>query len=1080
MAGRIRVTQSRITADTWGAIERYSGELKTATKTQKEEDETGGAHETAEAARRRHHALEEVLNHISAMQRYLEQDFFARAEKKGVLPLHMRKQEQEHTKTMIFMILIALTNTIGDIMFMLTSLKGEEHELYIAAVTALSLCLLVRLGGLIFQSWTTTVKKGMWCWAAWYSALALVEPTEGCRMLKKVLDEHDQAMQRWAWVPGKGHVRVNMDAVASFAKLDLKSTKTEIWSIGISTVVQDVPGIAIQVLYALADPQGLSADFYFTAGGTVLHCLLTLWELRTSWSMMSDLKQDQQRVQTFEKYAEDDTEKKVNLADDTDVKKYAENCKDGARQMVMRGCHKLSGESLHVIAEKCQFLELLDLSFCRNVQDRGGWLALIDNCPHLTSIALQGCTAVDDEWILPLADKCEMLKSVNLKKCKKITSASIEALSAGLAELNTLVVGYCPLLEDKAFSDVKNLESLAIDGCPRLTDAAIRRLLKACGRKLESVYLDNLTAITADTVEQMAHACPHLQVVGLKACTNITDATVRTLASNCDQLAVLGVSECNKLTDASVTTMRDEMMNLQVIYAESPTKITDECIDEMLRNRNGRQKRSSPTSAKNIRKCIGPDRVGGYMTLGYKCDDYIQDSVIDPEAGASVQAERKWITGEINAEVRRLIDLFGNEELPHPEHKVSFKAKDKANADDADVLIGFRVDVPSTGAGTEQTLNYGLFGNYCFVEQFKNGQLAGGALQRHGLITDPAADWTDDERRHVMRTDATRLEFMRGEKYAVWPPFVHETPKDEKKSAAKGKDVHKMQPVTAVQLQQRRGSQMQEARRSAISFTLAHASTPTEARKADSKVAKHLTQFIRGVEARKLEESKSSRRGGGCDTQLRLMVSGVTEAKCPGVQDRVESIFKRTFSELLAFDTTLTSLGKISNAAAVQTKDDASRPPQKGFIAPAGQRRQRRLRAAASIAVAVAVIIGVVVAVAMPSDKAAGGGGSVGASAQAASDAVAQRGGDVLSLKFTSGLGGVNVTQFSEPAAQSAYCPFGSAPEAAEKTTGEEWFEPSPDKVCPMGGVTFDNGNSWSVGNVCKVPEEKGDDDDDD
>ena len=97
---------------------------------------------------------------------------------------------------------------------------------------------------------------------------------------------------------------------------------------------------------------------------------------------------------------------------------------------------------------------------------------------------------------------------------------------------------------------------------------------------------------------------------------------------------------------------------------------------------------------------------GGFAPLGFKCDDYIQESDIDPDAAASIAKEREWIKVPINESVRALVKKFGVMELPNTEHKVKFGAKDRANVDACSALVAFRAPVPSSGAGTEQTVNY--------------------------------------------------------------------------------------------------------------------------------------------------------------------------------------------------------------------------------------------------------------------------------------------------------------------------------------------------------------------------------------
>ena len=88
------------------------------------------------------------------------------------------------------------------------------------------------------------------------------------------------------------------------------------------------------------------------------------------------------------------------------------------------------------------------------------------------------------------------------------------------------------------------------------------------------------------------------------------------------------------------------------------------------------------------------------------------------EQKESVRKEREWVDDPMCEDVRGYIERFGMREMPSSAHKVSFKDKDLGNVYDADILIAFRADVPNSGAGTEQTLNYALFGEYVFVEQF--------------------------------------------------------------------------------------------------------------------------------------------------------------------------------------------------------------------------------------------------------------------------------------------------------------------------------------------------------------------------
>ena len=204
----------------------------------------------------------------------------------------------------------------------------------------------------------------------------------------------------------------------------------------------------------------------------------------------------------------------------------------------------------------------------------------------------------------------------------------------------------------------------------------------------------------------------------------------------------------------------------------------------------------------HLPEAAGRLTTGGYAPLGFKCDDYIQKSEIDlsPEAAASIESEKKWLRGPINQSVCELIRKFGIQELPDPLHRVKFKAKDLANVDLCDVLVGFRSSAPNSGAGTEQTANYAAFGEYTFVEQFKHGETTGGALQRQALLV--AAGWPSEYVKQVSnsKADGSVVEFVKGQIYQVLECFTHVTPLDAQKTAEEGKDVYQSKALTQDEL----------------------------------------------------------------------------------------------------------------------------------------------------------------------------------------------------------------------------------------------------------------------------------------
>ena len=127
----------------------------------------------------------------------------------------------------------------------------------------------------------------------------------------------------------------------------------------------------------------------------------------------------------------------------------------------------------------------------------------------------------------------------------------------------------------------------------------------------------------------------------------------------------------------------------------------------------------------------------------------------------------------------------------------------------------------------------------------------------------------------------------------MWKTFTHTTPKDEAKSAEKGRDCFKMQPVTAAQLQGSgegggREWVMQKAQRSAVSFVLKQFDSDSSgAESHDAELARQLVTFVQGVE----KEWRNH--------LLTIMVTGPTEKVQPGVEERTSRIFERAFGVLL-------------------------------------------------------------------------------------------------------------------------------------------------------------------------------------
>lgn len=80
---------------------------------------------------------------------------------------------------------------------------------------------------------------------------------------------------------------------------------------------------------------------------------------------------------------------------------------------------------------------------------------------------------------------------------------------------------------DGAFS---NLRRANFNGCTRVTDTAIRRVLSISGKTLTHLSLEGCALVTTDLVRYASTACPNLQVLDLTECANVDTVQVLRLA----------------------------------------------------------------------------------------------------------------------------------------------------------------------------------------------------------------------------------------------------------------------------------------------------------------------------------------------------------------------------------------------------------------------------------------------------------------------------------------------------------------------------------------------------------------------
>ncbi|KAF9430757.1 hypothetical protein BGZ94_004292 [Podila epigama] len=238
----------------------------------------------------------------------------------------------------------------------------------------------------------------------------------------------------------------------------------------------------------------------------------------------------------------------------------------------------------------CPQLARLNLSYCKNVTDKG-FLHLAEfGSQQLESLNLQRCTTVPPEAFIALdsisqrlssdedSDLIEArfpnLKELVLSDCTFLTDAAIVSLAPHVPQLEIISLSFCCALTDvsiEAISDhCRLLRKMDLSFCgSAVSDASLYRL--AQGPK--SVEEDD--SMEGDTlVDQGPHAATSgdagsdqaqvvtttqespLQELEIRGCVRVTELGVREILVGCKQLRKLNISSCSGIGTA--TLLEDE------------------------------------------------------------------------------------------------------------------------------------------------------------------------------------------------------------------------------------------------------------------------------------------------------------------------------------------------------------------------------------------------------------------------------------------------------------------------------------------------------------------------------------------
>ena len=480
--------------------------------------------------------------------------------------------------------LMEVYNEATDVLFLL-ELWAKAKLLFWFSVVFLAANVLGRCL-VVCREWgdVDPTKKGQFIRSA---CAYLLEPNVGMRRMKSTLLRDTEG--GLVWNQQQGYVKGERDAVAVSAHADLISAKAEVRTLLLLIMTQDVPELAIQIVFLLMTTEAGSEGnatvlFWLTVAGTVLHGTRLGMDAWTTWSQLPRLHRVAEgRDKSFEPNATDD-----------DVDSFASRCGREVRYVNLKDAAAITDQGVIALAARCPHIQRLVLSDCSLLTDRAV-VAVAKACPSLIDVQLARCKLLSDAAIYALCE-CVGIQKLWINSCTKIsppamqrigeslpalrdfnaygtggwTDASIGAIAQGCPMLDTCVIMGCPELTDRAVVQLSegcpHIRTIVVADSPKVTDVGVCALLRNCslGRSSGSSMSFSGTAVSDASLRLLAEGrCPELVTIGLSN-TDVTADGVIAMLEGCPKLASLGLLDNPKMSRARTTTMVAEDMLVKI------------------------------------------------------------------------------------------------------------------------------------------------------------------------------------------------------------------------------------------------------------------------------------------------------------------------------------------------------------------------------------------------------------------------------------------------------------------------------------------------------------------------------------
>ena len=238
----------------------------------------------------------------------------------------------------------------------------------------------------------------------------------------------------------------------------------------------------------------------------------------------------------------------------------------------LSGLSAANGTTMSFIAQGCQQLEHLNVSWCPHV-DTKGLQKIVQSCPKLQDLRAGEVRGFNDRNFLLDLFLANSLERLVVSHCTDLDDESIKVLIQGIdPEVDPLT--------DRPMVPPRKFRHLDLSRCRGLSDTGIQTLAYNVPL-LAGLELSHIDTLTDSALTDLLPSIPLLTHLDLEEVDDLTNSTLQNLASSpcAPFLQHLNVSYCENLSDTGILPVLKTCASLRTLVMDN-TRVSDLALTE--------------------------------------------------------------------------------------------------------------------------------------------------------------------------------------------------------------------------------------------------------------------------------------------------------------------------------------------------------------------------------------------------------------------------------------------------------------------------------------------------------------------